>query len=61
MPIREYECKDCQIEFENIELAGEPEKVTCPRCQSQNVEKKFSLFAHPNDEGSSCTTTRGFG
>jgi putative FmdB family regulatory protein len=61
MPIREYECKDCQVEFENIELAGQSDKVTCPRCRSESVEKKLSLFTRPHSEGSSCRIPRGFG
>jgi putative FmdB family regulatory protein len=61
MPIREYECKDCQLKFETIELAGPSERVTCPRCQSEDVERKFSLFARAHDEGTSCRIRRGFG
>lgn len=62
MPIREYECKDCQLKFETIELGGVSERVTCPRCHSENVEKKLSLFSSTGQDGKSCTTfTRGFG
>jgi putative FmdB family regulatory protein len=61
MPIREYECKDCQLKFETIELSGDSEKVTCPRCHSENVERKLSLFSNSPGGGASCNFTRGFG
>lgn len=60
MPIREYECKDCQLKFETIELGSETDKVTCPRCNSENLEKKFSLFSSGASDGASCSTSRGF-
>ena len=60
MPIREYECKDCLIRFETIELGGESDNVTCPRCGSENVEKKFSLFSSSPHDGTSCRVSRGF-
>lgn len=61
MPIREYECKDCQLKFETIDLGTDSEKPGCPRCQSENVERKFSLFSSSHVEGASCNITRGFG
>ena len=60
MPIREYECKDCRVRFETIELSGESERVTCPRCGSEEVEKKFSLFSSSPHDGSACRVNRGF-
>jgi putative FmdB family regulatory protein len=60
MPIREYECKKCKIRFETIELGGESDRVTCPRCGSDEVEKKFSLFSSSPNEGTSCRANRGF-
>ncbi|MGD9140197.1 MAG: zinc ribbon domain-containing protein [bacterium] len=61
MPIREYECKDCQLKFETIELGTDSEKPSCPRCHSENVEKKLSLFSGSSAMGASCKITRGFG
>lgn len=60
MPIREYECEDCRLKFETIELGSESETVNCPRCNSENVEKKFSMFSSLPHDGSSCTVRRGF-
>lgn len=60
MPIREYECKDCHLKFETIELGGESDSVKCPRCDSENVEKRFSLFSSSPGEGTSCRVSRGF-
>lgn len=61
MPIREYECKECQLKFESIELGTESEKATCPRCHSEKVERKFSLFSRSSKHGDSCEVPRGFG
>jgi putative FmdB family regulatory protein len=61
MPIREYECKECQLKFETIELSAGTEKVTCPRCHSENVEKKLSMFSSSPGESASCKFTRRFG
>jgi putative FmdB family regulatory protein len=60
MPIREFQCKECDLRFETIELGGEPEQATCPRCHSENVEKKFSLFSSSQHDGTSCKVSRGF-
>ena len=42
MPIYEYECKKCDTKFETLVL-GE-EKVECPECGDEKVEKLFSSF-----------------
>ncbi len=43
MPIYEYKCYDCEVEFEKLVFGQQ--KICCPNCQSGNVQKKFSLFA----------------
>ncbi|HHN66333.1 MAG TPA: zinc ribbon domain-containing protein [Nitrospirae bacterium] len=42
MPIFEYKCKSCGEEFEKL-VFGTPE-IRCPKCESADVQKKFSLF-----------------
>ncbi len=58
MPIYEYQCRDCGEEFEKL-LFG-PRQVRCPRCESEDVRKKFSLFGMSGVEkaaaGASCST-----
>ena len=61
MPIHEYECRDCRLKFEIIDLGGEDEPATCPRCRSENVEKKVSLFSSSCGDGFSCGFSGGFG
>lgn len=41
MPIFNYECKNCNNEFE--ELVFNNEEVNCPNCNSKNVKRIMSL------------------
>ncbi len=43
MPIFEYECRNCGRSFEKLVTAST--KVKCDKCDSEQVEKKFSTFA----------------
>lgn len=40
MPTFNFECLDCQNEFE--EFVWPSEVVKCPKCNKTNVEKKFT-------------------
>jgi putative FmdB family regulatory protein len=43
MPIFDYQCLDCQ---ETVEIFVRGEKtITCPLCQNQNLERKYSAAA----------------
>jgi len=44
MPIYEYICEDCNEAFERLVPAARA-NVSCPRCSSRNVTKRFSTFA----------------
>ena len=44
MPIFEYQCRNCQDDFEKIVFNTHTE-VKCPRCQSKKVTKKVSAFS----------------
>ncbi len=48
MPIYEYQCKDCGEKFEKLVFLSHPETVYCPKCESENTEKKISAFASTN-------------
>ncbi len=60
MPIFEYICEKCSLEFEKLVFSGQ--KVTCCKCGSEDVKKKFSVFGmsgveHPVSSGcSSCSS-----
>ena len=42
MPIFEYKCAACGLEFEKLVFGNTG--VSCPECTSDNVVKKFSTF-----------------
>ena len=44
MPIYEYACLNCKKTFsETLPLAEyDPEAVRCPKCDSKNVERRWS-------------------
>ncbi|MDX9715515.1 MAG: zinc ribbon domain-containing protein [Dissulfurispiraceae bacterium] len=60
MPIFEYKCEKCSEEFEK--LVHGSHTVKCPKCSSENVVKKFSVFGMSGVERqtssacSSCTS-----
>jgi len=35
MPIREYECPDCQFRVERLELTPDPSLPICERCEKE--------------------------
>ncbi|HHW20474.1 FmdB family zinc ribbon protein [Thermodesulfovibrio thiophilus] len=43
MPVYEYECKKCGEFFEILVLGNK--SVSCPKCGSDDIKKKFSTFA----------------
>ena len=66
MPIYEYNCQNCGKRFEKlVRSTNGAEQVVCPGCQSESVERQFSVFAMvgssqgPSDSQTSspsCTT-----
>jgi putative FmdB family regulatory protein len=42
MPIFEYICPACREEFEVLVFVSK--EVSCPKCGSKDVTKKFSVF-----------------
>ena len=54
MPLFEYICKKCNTKFEKIVFSIDKEKVQCPKCKSEDVQKQISLFSSGgNSEGCS--------
>ncbi len=57
MPIYEYLCSDCCEAFETIVSGGREQDVRCPRCESEAVVRKLSVFASRGTDkgGASCS------
>ncbi|MGB2911838.1 MAG: zinc ribbon domain-containing protein [Anaerolineales bacterium] len=54
MPIFEFECSNCDREFEELLFnTGAVSEVICPECGSSKVNKKISTFASKAAGGSS--------
>lgn len=51
MPIYEYDCEKCGHRFEQLVRADE--EVACPECESEQVAKRFSVFASKSGSSSS--------
>jgi putative FmdB family regulatory protein len=53
MPIFEYKCNKCGEDFEKLVFGGQ--RVTCPKCNAEDIRKKFSAFGMSGvrDAGSS--------
>ncbi|MBF0528279.1 MAG: zinc ribbon domain-containing protein [Deltaproteobacteria bacterium] len=65
MPIYEFCCGQCGKEFEEI-VRSSTEKVTCPGCQSQEVQKQMSKVSFKSSgkftgssSSSSCSSCGG--
>jgi len=56
MPLFEFQCKKCGNEFEEL-VKNSEEKVQCPKCSSNQVSKKMSVFAHKSGEKFRSTAT----
>ena len=59
MPIFEYQCNQCDREFERLVFAGDKASVECPDCRSTRVTKKMS--AASLKAGSKCGPATGGG
>lgn len=46
MPVYEYICKDCNKSFEKIITIAEhdQQQISCPHCNSKNVEQQAAAF-----------------
>lgn len=51
MPIYEYECCDCNSEFELFATLSDRDRVKCPKCQSKRIRRLISnlgYLKHPD-------------
>lgn len=53
MPLFSYRCLECENSFEEL-VKNSYEKVSCPKCKSEKVEKKL-----PNKLNSSASVSHG--
>lgn len=63
MPIFEYQCNQCQKEFEKLVFSGEENNIVCPGCQTADVAKKMSAASFMgNSSLGKCATSspKGF-
>jgi putative FmdB family regulatory protein len=44
MPIFEYECLECEQQFEHLERASSP-RTLCPSCGAERVQRLVSICA----------------
>jgi len=46
MPIFDYHCKDCDREFESIEVWESMKAEECVHCHSKNIERQIATKTH---------------
>jgi putative FmdB family regulatory protein len=49
MPLMEYTCEACDLDFETLLLGSE--RAECPDCASVNLVRRWSLPARPTRAG----------
>jgi len=59
MPIYEYECKACGCLFESVQRFDE-KSPPCPKCKSENVERKLSAPSTASKSACSIDTRKTF-
>jgi len=57
MPVYEFKCRECGHPFSEIRKTGDF-KASCPKCNSENVEKMISVFSSHSSAGK-CSHTGG--
>jgi putative FmdB family regulatory protein len=69
MPIFEYNCKNCDAQFEKLVFRSDDTDIKCPACNSSQVEKRVSAAsvlsgsASAGFSGGGCapSPSKGFG
>jgi len=56
MPIFEYQCTQCENDFEKLVFAGEENDVSCPECKSMDIKKKMSASSFMGSSIGTCPT-----
>ena len=54
MPLYEFQCTECDRAFEElVRSAAAITEVNCPKCGSEHIRRKVSLFASKGNTGGS--------
>lgn len=56
MPIYEYHCNACGVDFEKLVFGSSPE-VACEKCGSKKTEKRLSRFGMGKSAGESASSS----
>ena len=59
MPLYEYKCLGCGNHFELLILKAS-QRVACPSCASESVERLLSMFAVSSDASRQATTAAAY-
>ncbi|MBW2107840.1 MAG: zinc ribbon domain-containing protein [Deltaproteobacteria bacterium] len=66
MPLYEYRCTKCGLEFERIVFSTDKQRVTCPQCGASQTKRLLSVFSSGEASGrgpgtltSSCGSSSG--
>jgi putative FmdB family regulatory protein len=51
MPLYEYTCQECEHTFETLVLNGD--KVECPECHGEHLQRQWGVPAKPKADGGS--------
>ena len=58
MPLYGFICDECEKDFEELVLsASQTDKVTCPECGSNHVQRQLSLVAGLKSSSSGSSTS----
>ena len=52
MPMFEFDCRTCGHQFETLVMNGRT-TPRCPKCESDQLEKRFSVFGTGSARGAS--------
>ncbi len=57
MPIYEYQCRNCDKNFERLVFPGDENSISCPECDETNVRKKMSASSFMTNSLGKCAST----
>lgn len=58
MPIYEYRCLNCNKHFEKLVLRPDKDKIICPACSNEQVEKQMSVCSFGISKNSDSISTQ---
>lgn len=57
MPIFEYQCSDCDKEFERLVFSEDTDRISCPGCKKNNIKKKMSVASFMTNSLGRCASS----